>query len=275
MRRNRPRGTGGLAMPAEPVRIYESPELREALGDVLHPGGLALTDEILTACELPPGAWVLDVGCGAGTTVMHLRNQHGLEAVGVDASGVLLAHGHRHQQALPLVRAKGEHLPIRDGLLHAVLAECSLSLMSDISVALAEFWRVLQPGGQLILTDLYTRAEDGGGRSAMQNLVSCLLGARSRVEITTRIAENGFEIEQWQDRSDALRVLAARLILAGISPAQFWGGDCGSGVEAISRLRPGFYWLIARKSAHPAPRDILQSKSTPILTTELVKVPGA
>lgn len=230
-----------------PIRIYEQPAVRVALGDTLRPGGLALTDEILAACALPPGARVLDVGCGVGATVAHLRVRHGLIAAGVDASAVLLADGHRRERTLPLVQAKGERLPIADGLLHAVIAECSLSLMSGVDVALAEFWRVLQPGGRLILADLYSRSADATGNSAVQHPASCLHGALSRMEIVARLAQHGFEIERWQDRSEALKVLAARLILAGISPAQFWGSACGSGAEAIARLRPGFYWLIARK----------------------------
>lgn len=230
-----------------PIRIYEQPGLREALGDSLHPGGLALTDEILAACALPRGARVVDVGCGAGVTVAHLRGRHGLAASGVDASAVLLAYGRRCESTLPLVQADGEHLPVGDGLLHAVIAECTLSLMPDIDGALAEFRRVLQPGGQLILTDLYTRSREGADRSRDQQPFSCLRGALSKVEIVTRLTGQGFELERWQDRSDALKVLAARLILAGISPAQFWGGECVSGSEAIARLKPGFYWLIARK----------------------------
>ena len=38
-----------------PTRVYEDPALLEALGGVLRPGGLALTDEALAACRLPQG----------------------------------------------------------------------------------------------------------------------------------------------------------------------------------------------------------------------------
>ena len=49
----------------------------------------------------------------------------------------------------------------------------------------------------------------------------------------------------WQDRSVILKVLAARLILAGISPAQFWGGTCGDAMGAKVSMKPGYYWLVA------------------------------
>ena len=44
--------------------MYEHTAIREATGDIIRPGGLALTDRALALCQLPAGARVLDVGCG-------------------------------------------------------------------------------------------------------------------------------------------------------------------------------------------------------------------
>jgi arsenite methyltransferase len=228
--------------------VYENAVLREALGDILRPGGLALTDEALAASGLSPGARVLDVGCGAGATMAHLRGRRGLAATGIDASAVLLAAGRRREPTLPLVLAPGERLPIGDGLLDAVLAECSLSVMADTDAVLAEFRRVLKPGGWLILADLYLRNPVSPPQPRERPPISCLRGALSQAQITTKLAEHGFDRIVWQDRSDTLKVLAARLILAGMSPTQLWGGSCGADTEALERLKPGYYWLIASSS---------------------------
>jgi arsenite methyltransferase len=229
------------------VRVYESPTLREALGHILHPGGLALTDEAMAACSLPSGARVLDVGCGAGATVAHLRARYGLAALGVDASDVLLASGRSREPALPLILARGELLPIGDGLMDAVLAECSLSVMADAGAALAEFRRILVPGGRLILADVYRRSTNGPELPQDSSMAPCLYGAPTRAQITKKLVEHGFEIAIWQDRSDALKYLAARLILAGGSPAQLWGGVCGDAAGTAARLKLGYYWLVAGK----------------------------
>jgi arsenite methyltransferase len=216
-------------MTDEAFCVYEDPAVREVLGDVLRPGGLALTDEALAACPLPPGARVLDVGSGVGVTAAHLTAWHGMSAIGLDASAVLLASGRRQHPALPLVRARGECLPISSGSMDAVLAECSLSVVADPDAALAEFRRVLKPRGWLILTDLYLRNPVNLATPRGRQEVSSWRGALSRVQIEEKLNEQDFDLLIWQDRSEAVKVLAARLILAGISPARFWGEGCGAG----------------------------------------------
>ena len=231
-----------------PSCVYEDPILRDALGDVLRPGGLALTDEAIAACNLRSNARVLDAGCGAGATVTHIRSHHGLAAFGIDASRVLLAAGHSREPSTPLVRSRGERLPLADGSVDAMLSECSLSVMSDIDAALAEFGRVLRPSGRLVLADIYVRNLEDSFRPSGRRPSSCLEGAMPKMQIMERLADHGFACERWEDRSDALKVMAARLILAGAPPEQFWGSAC-AGASGTPRSKPGYYWLIARKVA--------------------------
>jgi arsenite methyltransferase len=233
--------TCGLSVP-----VYEQPGLREALDGVLRPGGLALTDEMVAAAGLPAGARVLDVGCGVGTTVAHLRRGHGLDAVGVDASELLLDAGHAQAAALPLIQAWGEQLPMAGGGFDAVLAECSLSLMPDMDGALAEFRRVLKPGGRLLWADIYVRNAGAQAPDRPAKPASCLQGALTRAQIEERLAAHDLVAGTWQDCPDAVKVFAARLILAGISPAQFWGSACEDAMGAATRLRPGYFWLVAK-----------------------------
>jgi arsenite methyltransferase len=228
------------------MRAYEDALPRQALGDILRPGGLALTDEALAASALPPNARILDVGCGAGTTVSHLRRRHGLRAIGIDASSRLLASGSR-DPASPLALARGEHLPVRDGVLDAVIAECSFSVLSDPNAALREFRRVLNPDGCLILTDIYLRSVDGHPLPLDYPPPSCLSETPTREQVASKLANYGFEVAVWRDRSDSLRYLAAQLIMSGVSLAQLWGGACADLSGATARRALGYYWLIAGK----------------------------
>jgi arsenite methyltransferase len=54
------------------------------LGDVFHPGGLALTRHLGECIDLAPGVQVLDVACGRGTSAVHLAERFGCHVTGLD-----------------------------------------------------------------------------------------------------------------------------------------------------------------------------------------------
>jgi ubiquinone/menaquinone biosynthesis C-methylase UbiE len=233
------------------VRVYERTHTEGLVGDTIRPGGTDLTERALAQCGLPQGARLLDVGCGPAATVEHVAGR--FTAAGVDPSPVLLGSARRRNGSLPLVRAHGEMLPVGDGLVDVVLAECSLSVMSDPDRALAEFHRVLRPGGHLVVSDVFAR--DPAGADALHRLAfdSCIRGAVSRQETIDRVEARGFVVETWEDHTDTWRSFAAQLVWAGGSIEQFWcrAGSRGDGAAthaAVVAAKPGYYLMIARRT---------------------------
>ena len=112
-----------------------------------HPGGEAYTRRLLEEAALPDGAAILDMGAGAGETVLLLRK------LGFNAAGIDLA------PRSPLV-AGGDllHTGLASGSFDAVLSECAFFASGDADQALREAYRLLKPGGVLLLSDVF--AED-------------------------------------------------------------------------------------------------------------------
>lgn len=220
--------------------LYEPPVPGEpANEEMFRPGGLALTDQALALCALPPGARVLDVGCGAGATVAHLVAHYGLAAYGLDR----LPAPPRGGRSLPLVQSLGEHLPVGQGQLDAIIAECALSVMADAGPVLSEFRRVLKAGGLLILSDIYLRHPDG--RSLPAEI--CLGGAVSQAQIFERLHAHGFWVTGWQDHSAALKQFAVHLIFSNGSLPQFWRQTVAPSGARAAGGKLGYYLLLAQK----------------------------
>ena len=118
----------------------------------------AMTQRILDAAEVVDGRHVLDVGCGFGGTLDHIRSRHqGCRLVGLNidvrqlrAAKRLLAGG---RIPLSFVTGDGCKLPVADASVDHVLAvECVFHFPSR-KAFFQEAARVLRPGGTLALSD--------------------------------------------------------------------------------------------------------------------------
>lgn len=233
--------------------IYENGLLSKATGDnTLRPGGLALTERMLTLCNLPAKSIIMDMGCGSGETIEYLQKSGFRDVIGIDRSELLLRTGITQHPNLPLTCAFGETLPIAGCQVDAILAECSLSATSNINGVLAEFQRVLRSNGRLALSDVYVRNPEG--LSALTALpFNCgLRNATTHAELTAHLKAYDFEILAFEDHSEMLKHLAVQLILTYGSMNEFW--DCSASVndsmgiqDAVKKAKLGYFLLVAKK----------------------------
>lgn len=235
--------------------LYESGIFATMADGVMRPGGLRLTKQLVEACAFPPGVKVIDIGCGAGMTVELLRDQYGLDAVGIDSSAVLLRRGKERSPDLRLVQATGDDLPLTDGSVNGVFAECSLSVMRYADGVLSEINRVLVPRGKLVISDIYLREPEGA--MALRNLpcTGCISGALTNTELVQKLQNSGFTLLGLEDRSDFLKEFIVRLIMDHGSLDEFWQAT-STGEEdiqvlqsVVKKARPGYFWLMAEKDS--------------------------
>lgn len=140
-------------------------------GDNFHAGYYYRADETykeatenLTALMAKPGRFsreskVLDVGCGIGGPAIYLHEKFGcfIHGISISEKGVALARdaarqkGYEARVAFSVADAKDNKLP--DQSFDIVWGMESLHLMDDKPKVFAECYRVLKPGGQLLLCD--------------------------------------------------------------------------------------------------------------------------
>ncbi len=142
--------------------FYNRPAILELAGDV-------------------SGRRILDAGCGSGPILADLR-AGGADITGIDASAGMLEQARlRLGAAADLVVADlADRLPFDDDTFDDVVASQVLHYLEDWAPTLAEFRRVLKPGGRLILSEEHPAATFLGDR--LSGGTSEYFGVRARTE---------------------------------------------------------------------------------------------
>lgn len=106
------------------------------------------------AADLPGGARVLDAGCGGGVPVAAALLAAGHRVVGLDASRRQLALAGERVPGAARVQGDLVGLPFGDGTFDGLVALHSIIHVprEEHDSVLAEFARVLRPGGRLLVT---------------------------------------------------------------------------------------------------------------------------
>jgi ubiquinone/menaquinone biosynthesis C-methylase UbiE len=126
--------------------------------------GRSFQRDVLARLGLSGGEQLLDVGCGSGTFLAEtLRRYPGVAAAGVDADPEILEIAtrrlRRHGIRVTLHVARAEALPFPDESFDVAVSTLTFHHLPSATkrTALAEVYRVLRPGGRLLLVDFGAR----------------------------------------------------------------------------------------------------------------------
>jgi SAM-dependent methyltransferase len=147
------RDRGVLAARATTAAAYA----QESVGyDVRAGGGLFAVDEPLVAEFLAgrvPGV-ALDAACGTGRFAEFLAKR-GHQVIGVDSSPDMLAYARQRVPGGEFHVAELERLPLPDDCVDVIVCALALVHVARLEPVLAEFARVLRPGGDLVISDIH------------------------------------------------------------------------------------------------------------------------
>jgi arsenite methyltransferase len=218
------------------ARAYESPQFSEALDEVLHPGGLELTSRVAEVAQIKSGSLVLDIASGRGTTACFLVQNYSCHVIGIDLSltSASLAMNKADNEGLSagadFITADAECFPFADSTFDTVISECSFSLLPDKKSGAREIARALKPGGNLVITDVFLKAQLSQELKTNVTFNSCFSGAERLEGYFQIFSDAGLEESYFEDHSIELKRIAYKLQIGYGSLEEFWA-QFGSGTS--------------------------------------------
>jgi ubiquinone/menaquinone biosynthesis C-methylase UbiE len=116
---------------------------------------------------LPVGV-ALDAACGTGRLTRELADR-GHRVVGVDSSPDMLARARERMPNGEFLAGELHALPVPDDHVDLVVCGLALSHVPELGPVLAEFARVLRPGGHLVITDMHPESVLRGAIPAVRD----------------------------------------------------------------------------------------------------------
>ncbi|MFQ5710582.1 MAG: arsenite methyltransferase [Candidatus Geothermarchaeales archaeon] len=151
--------------------------------------------------DLKEGETVLDLGSGAGIDVFLAANKVGSSGrvIGVDmtedmvgrANEVAKRYGYENVE---FRLGEIEDLPIEDNSIDVIISNCVINLSPDKLKTYREAYRVLKPGGKIMISDLVTEGElPEDIKKSFEAWAGCIAGALEKREYLDTIENAGFK----------------------------------------------------------------------------------
>jgi len=177
---------------------YSEEDLREV--PVTANMGLGCGNPIALA-SLKEGEIVLDLGSGGGIDVFLAAKRVGAsgKAIGVDMTEEMVqkakATADKYDYRNVEFRlGEIENLPVEDNSVDVIISNCVINLSTDKQRVFREAYRVLKPGGRIMVSDIVTEEKlPENVRKNLEAWADCIAGALEKQEYIDVIRRAGFE----------------------------------------------------------------------------------
>jgi arsenite methyltransferase len=150
--------------------------------------------------SLKQGEIVLDLGAGAGFDCFLAAGRVGEKGrvIGVDMTPEMIEKARDNARKGNYVNVEFrlgeiEHLPAADNSVDAVISNCVINLSPDKKGVFAEAFRVLRPGGRLMISDIVLLRElPAFIKNSIEAYIGCVSGAMLKDEYLKAVSDAGF-----------------------------------------------------------------------------------
>ncbi len=155
----------------------------------------------LAFASLKEGEVVLDLGSGGGLDSFLAANMVGKKGrvIGVDMTPEMIERARENARKGNYINVEFrlgeiENLPVADNHVDVVISNCVINLVPDKRRAFREVFRVLKPGGRLMISDLVLLRElPDFIKNSVEAYIGCLSGAAMKDEYLGAIKAAGFQ----------------------------------------------------------------------------------
>jgi len=149
---------------------------------------------------LQPGETVLDLGSGGGIDCFLASREVGPRGhvIGVDMTAAMVTRARRNAAQggyanVEFRLGEIEHLPVADGSVDVIISNCVINLSPDKPQVLRDAFRVLKPGGRMVVSDLVLLRPLSPEMARNVDLyVGCVAGASLKNDYLAMIRGAGF-----------------------------------------------------------------------------------
>lgn len=150
--------------------------------------------------ELKEGDVVLDLGSGAGLDVFFASQKVGEsgKVIGVDMTTEMIEKARKNAinsgaTNVEFRQGEIEELPVDDNSIDVIISNCVINLSPDKPQVFRDAYRVLKPGGRIMVSDIVLNRElPEELKDNIEALVGCVAGAMKREEYLKTIQDAGF-----------------------------------------------------------------------------------
>ena len=157
--------------------------------------------------DVREGQTVLDLGSGAGLDMILASKKVGRKGrvIGLDMTPEMIDLCRKNLNEAGITNAEVrqgtmEAMPVKDQEVDWIISNCVINLSPEKERVFAEAFRVLKPGGHLMVSDIVTRDLPDEYRGDLAAWVGCLAGAVEEPDYLQLIRQAGFDNVRVIDR---------------------------------------------------------------------------